>query len=414
MGPRSRRGGRDTEIFSKNASQLAHLVRVVSRKGSEDDHFWNQVTRRLIYIIDTISTKQLSYIANGLAKARVADPETWNSIVKRHYQLQKEYDVKDMVLMANALAKVKCVEHEVFQNIVHRIKDAGTTVPPRYIAVLVNSMAVAGYRDTTLVDSLLEQLNLEASQMSVVSIAILLDGLYNLRHRNRKVLACLAERLKNVLTHPKGEGVSRHNEAHIAATNSSDVSYRIRTHEYMSEVQNTSDKAMFEQDTDTTASHVSQNKATQEDDGSVTSTRISTQQLVLIHRAYSQFAFYDKKLFDLLFRQMEILRNKLKPLEIVMIANSMGKSKLHNKSIIELLCKKVIANKSGYTMDMITVFLHGICLPRDNNRGMRLQWKIWKHAEFFTQMFEAVIQNAFDGDINAKHCLTMLQIMTKV
>ncbi|CDR94447.1 hypothetical protein BBBOND_0107450 [Babesia bigemina] len=156
MGPRSRKVGGDAEIFSKNASQLAHLVRIVSRREKEDSRFWSQVTRRLVYIIDTISTKQLSYIANGLARARVADPETWDSIVKRHYQLQH-----DLVLMANALAKVKSVENGVFQSIIQRIKV---------------KFQLAGYSETKVVESLLDRLDLEGSQMSVVSMAILLDG----------------------------------------------------------------------------------------------------------------------------------------------------------------------------------------------------------------------------------------------
>ncbi|CDR94448.1 hypothetical protein, conserved [Babesia bigemina] len=162
-----------------------------------------------------------------------------------------------------------------------------------------------------------------------------------------------------------------------------------------------------EENTDeSTASDVSANDATRRgnDYGTVNSNPVTTQQLVLIHRAYSQFAFYDKRLFDLFFRQMVLLGNKLKPLEIVIIANSMGKSKLHNQAVVDLLCKRVIAQKSGFTMDMIAVFLHGICVPRDNNNN----------REFFTKIFEAIIENTFEGEINAKHCLTMLQIMTKV
>ncbi|GIX62847.1 phytanoyl-CoA dioxygenase [Babesia caballi] len=287
-------------------------------------------------------------------------------------------------------------------------KAGGNDVPPRYIAVMVKALAVAGYRDPELVESLLQQLNMQEALMTTASIAILLDGLYTLGHRNNGILASISKQLKLTFAQQKGwdpGGQQKEGEGGPVLCKNAicwDNSDR--------EVPRVSDWANTDNISETRSTALStavgkrcivtHGREDSNFQGQIDQTR--TQHLALIHRAYSYFGFYDRQLFDMLFRRMEVLYQQCKPLEIVMIANSMAKSKIHDGRLIELFSEKVYRGRRSYSVDMVTVFLHGICQPDNNNPAL------------FDQMLSAIMRRRFAGEITAKNCLTLLQIIAKV
>ncbi|KAK1936242.1 hypothetical protein X943_002319 [Babesia divergens] len=146
---------RDVDIFSKNGSQLAFLIRVASKKDAKDQHFWNSVLRHVPYVLYKANGRTLSHIANGLARAGVNDKGTWDSILHRYYQIRD-----DLVLLGNALSKVLNDSQPILRDIANRIR--------------VRSMS--NYRDHHLIDALLQQVISQSACMTMASIAILLDG----------------------------------------------------------------------------------------------------------------------------------------------------------------------------------------------------------------------------------------------
>ncbi|GFE54168.1 phosphate transport regulator, putative [Babesia ovis] len=127
-----------------------------------------------------------------------------------------------------------------------------------------------------------------------------------------------------------------------------------------------------------------------------------TQHLAVIHRAYSYFGHYDKPLFDLLFKLMASQHQRFKPIEVVMVANSMAKSKLHDEQVIRLFGEIIIKRRKQFTMEMVAIFLNGICMPSGNDQAM------------FAKILSNMMQRKYQGVITGKNCLTALQVLSKV
>ncbi|KAK1936367.1 hypothetical protein X943_002991 [Babesia divergens] len=129
--------------------------------------------------------------------------------------------------------------------------------------------------------------------------------------------------------------------------------------------------------------------------------KIETRHLALIHRAYAHSTFLNKKLMDTIFETMIQLEKRFQPIEIVMVVNSMARSKMHNKQLVNLFSKRILKDYKRFTLDMLSVFLNGICMPNDNDR------------DFFDRILSLIIRK-FNGQIDAKHALTLIQVKLPV
>eukprot|EP00371_Babesia_bovis_P002271 XP_001610918.1 hypothetical protein [Babesia bovis T2Bo] len=129
-------------------------------------------------------------------------------------------------------------------------------------------------------------------------------------------------------------------------------------------------------------------------------TRI-TQHLAIIHRAYSHFHYFNRELFDLLFKIMALYHRSFKPPEVVMIAHSMGISKLHNADVVSKFTQQLLKRPNLYTVDMAVVFLNGICRNKHNdNESMRI-------------ILGNILSHKYCGTLSSKHSLTALKVMSK-
>lgn len=300
-----------------------------------------------MYVTGTLNGHSLAQVANTLAKVGISNKDVWDSVIKRYRQLGNEFDYHDMVLFGNAVSKVSHLDKSTVIDISHNIRDHANEVETRTIALLVKALSAIGHKDEVLINSLLKHAIQRAGSMSVISTAVLLDGLYNMGYLHKGCLRGIAKELKCSL---KGSD---------------------KVHSDVVEAAKATDSI------------------------------IRTKDLALIHRAFSHSGVYDKELFSLLFDRMRDMYRRFKPVEIVMIANSMSTSRIHDMQLIKLFSKRVLNDQRSFTLDMLMIYLRGICMPEGNDQ------------EFMSRICKSVVTNSMDK-IRPKHALTLIQVLSKV
>ncbi|EKX73715.1 conserved hypothetical protein [Theileria equi strain WA] len=304
-----KRGGKvpDVNIFATNGPEISQRIRIASKKGIKNIQFWNLAKRRFQSLYKSLDAKNLSHIANGFARAEVYDDSIWDSIVARTYEVSNKLDDQDIALLCNAMCKVKNIDNQVFAFLLTQLKNYDGNIRCKYGSMIIYSLGKVGFKDHGSIKKILRSLDSSISKTSLTSIALLINGMYHLGHINPRILNLAKDRVIHLLM---------------------------------------------------------ENEASNKD------TNITMRDIVTIHQGVSCLKFFKKEIFDVLFSYMVNNITTLIPTEMVIIANSMHKSKRHNNDLVKIMSNYILRNTNKFTVDMVTGYINGISFHGTQDDGL--------------------------------------------
>ncbi|KAK2195720.1 hypothetical protein BdWA1_002313 [Babesia duncani] len=333
-------------LVDKNPYQLLQVITRLSKKGVVNDAFIKGICNRVVALNTSLNPRILAFIANALGKAGITDVHVWKIIQERYHNVKRDIQYQDVALLLNGLTRSKCVNFKTIAQLVNDALTLEDVSNGRHTSVIINSLGRYQYPDYNAIASLIQRTKGNISGLSLLSIANLADGLFNLGHFDKVLVNEIGNEFKLRIESRLFQNVNAiTSEEQISGLN-------------------------------------------------------PVQCVVLIYRFLAHGRNYNGDLYKAIFSFLINNVSCMKPIEMVIVANTMAISKRHDLDLIQAMSQRVLKKSQEFTYDMITMYIYGI-------------HKSGYNIEFFKEIFGLAKKQKFTGVLECKHQVKMLELHNK-